>query len=242
MYGMKGDCHKATDWCYKPSDCHTGKAWGIGSHGIKPGSSCDTSYDNKWSGGHFSYNGINADKNCDTHSSPDRYSCNKPTNCCWTKSGNWSNSCSTNWHHSNCGNGSHLSDWLTSSWGSKSLVEEFADIALFYDKTTNSYKVSLAVPGVKQKNLELAVHSNPNTGCKYIDVKWHRDCESSKNDHDVKFVGRIWSACHKIIPIPSCCDADAISCELSDGHLLIIMPKKHCGDNNSRSIKVRFRG
>lgn len=100
-------------------------------------------------------------------------------------------------------------------------------------ETEKSYKVSIEVPGVERKDIQIAVANNRLT---VRGNKTHQQEENKENFHKIE---RVYGSFERVISLPDNVSEDNIIAELRDGVLCIELGKKKNTQSSIKKIDIK---
>jgi HSP20 family protein len=100
-------------------------------------------------------------------------------------------------------------------------------------ETDKSYKVSIELPGVERKDIQISVTNNRLT---VRGNKSHQQEESKENFHKIE---RVYGSFERIISLPDNVSEDNIIAELRDGVLCIELGKKKITQASIKKIDIK---
>jgi HSP20 family protein len=105
--------------------------------------------------------------------------------------------------------------------------------AMNVSETEKSYKVSMEVPGVDEKHLEIAVSDGNLT------IKGEKDISKEEKDNGFLTMERSYGSFFRSIPFDSQIDESKIKATLKHGVLMIEIPKNPEAVKNIKQISVQ---
>ncbi len=100
--------------------------------------------------------------------------------------------------------------------------------------SAGAYEITLELPGVKQDDIEIALHEGVLT------VKGEKRAERREEGEDYFFSEREYGRFQRSFRLPPDADGENIGATFSDGVLRISVPKR--GEEKSGSQKIRVKG
>jgi HSP20 family protein len=100
-------------------------------------------------------------------------------------------------------------------------------------ETDKSYKVSMEVPGVEEKNLEIAVSDGNLT------IKGEKDISKEEKDNGFLTMERTYGSFFRSVPFDSQIDESKIKAVLKNGVLMVEIPKAPEAVRNIKHIPVQ---
>lgn len=98
-------------------------------------------------------------------------------------------------------------------------------------ETKEAFMVKADVPGVEEKNLDIAVHNGVLT------VSGHREAEERKEGETFALYERQYGSFTRSFALPDIADSDRIDANLDKGVLTLVVPKKAEAQPRKISIK-----
>lgn len=98
-------------------------------------------------------------------------------------------------------------------------------------ETNEAFMIKADVPGVEEKNLDIAVHNGVLT------VSGHREAEERKEGESFALYERQYGSFTRSFALPDIADSDRIDANLDKGVLTLVVPKKAAAQPRKISIK-----
>lgn len=98
-------------------------------------------------------------------------------------------------------------------------------------ETNESFMIKADVPGVEEKNLDIAVHNGVLT------VSGHREAEERKEGESYALYERQYGSFTRSFSLPDIADSEKIDANLDKGVLTLVVPKKAQAQPRKISIK-----
>ncbi len=98
--------------------------------------------------------------------------------------------------------------------------------------TDDSYKISLELPGVEEKDIDVSVHDG------VVTVKGEKSSEREEKGETWFFSERQYGAFSRSFRLPEDADGNKIEAHLKDGVLQVIVPK--VGPEAKQGVKVKI--
>lgn len=105
--------------------------------------------------------------------------------------------------------------------------------AMNVSETDKSYKISMEVPGVEEKNLEIAVSDGNLT------IKGEKDISKEEKDNGFLTMERSYGSFFRSVPFDSQIDESKIKATLKNGVLMVEIPKTPEAVKNIKHIPVQ---
>lgn len=130
-----------------------------------------------------------------------------------------------------------IDDFYSSSpWAMSSELRTFPSIstpAMNVSETEKGYKVTMEVPGVDEKNLEIAVSDGNLT------VKGEKEISKEEKDNGFITMERSYGSFFRSIPFETDIDENKIKAQIKNGVLMIEVPKAPEAVKNIKHINVQ---
>lgn len=115
--------------------------------------------------------------------------------------------------------GSRLAEWLAPA--SEAAAEE------------NAYRIAMELPGVEESDIDLTVHDG------VVRVKGEKRSSHEEKGETWFFSERQFGAFSRSFRLPPDADDDAISADLKDGVLTIVVPKRTEPEKSAKSVRIK---
>ena len=104
--------------------------------------------------------------------------------------------------------------------------------ALDVDETDQAIKITIEMPGVEEKDIDISLSNN------LLTILGAKEKTSESEDASHQFSERRYSRYERSLRLPFNCDADDVSAEYSNGVLSLTIPKPELRDEKSQKITL----
>jgi HSP20 family protein len=101
------------------------------------------------------------------------------------------------------------------------------------DETDAEYKVSVELPGMDEKDVQLQLRDNALT------ISGEKKSEREDKDGGRYYAERVYGRFERTIPFGAEIDADKVTAEASNGVLKVVLPKNAKAQDKTRTIEIR---
>ncbi len=97
----------------------------------------------------------------------------------------------------------------------------------------NAYRISMELPGVEEKDIDLAIHDG------MVTVKGEKSASKEESGETWFFSERQYGSFSRSFRVPPDADADKVEADLKDGVLTIVVPKLTAKATAARKVTIR---
>ncbi|MDR9394346.1 Hsp20/alpha crystallin family protein [Roseovarius sp. SYSU LYC5161] len=113
-----------------------------------------------------------------------------------------------------------------------SRVAEFLSPASDASSDENGYHITLELPGVEEKDIDIAVHDG------VVTVKGEKSDEREEKGDTWYFSERQYGSFSRTFRLPADADGDRLEAHLKDGVLSLVVPKAQPAASEARKIRI----
>ncbi|MFC4271401.1 Hsp20 family protein [Sneathiella chungangensis] len=115
-------------------------------------------------------------------------------------------------------------------------VQDFFSPTAEAGSTENDYDISMELPGVKEKDIEISLDDNVLT------IKGEKHSEKEKKGKTFYFSERAYGSFERTFRLPANVDSNKIEADFEDGVLRIKMPKSKEISTSTKKIAIGKKG
>lgn len=119
------------------------------------------------------------------------------------------------------------------TWGQR--LTEFLSPASDAKLQDDQYHITLELPGVDEKDMELTVHDG------VVTVQGEKRTEREEKGDTWYFSERQYGSFSRSFRLPPDADETALDANLKDGVLTITVPKSESGEDSAKRIEIKTR-
>jgi HSP20 family protein len=102
-------------------------------------------------------------------------------------------------------------------------------------ETDNAYEISVELPGVEEKDLEVSVNDG------VLSIKGEKRAESEEKKKNYHRIERSYGSFERRLQLPAEVDAEKIGADFSNGLLTVTVPKTEAAKAQARKIAIKSK-